>query len=133
VNRPSLLPAGTAQRATAVLRALNAAHPAIEASALMTVDGHMLATALTPAIQVDRFSAMCASLLALAARASGEAERGDLRQLVIDGQRGPMLLSRCGRKGVLAVAATQACPLGRLLVETQKALRDLTPLVDGAL
>lgn len=48
---------------------------------------------------------MCASLLALADRAAREVDRGRLRQVILDGTGGPMLLTQAGDTAVLAVAA----------------------------
>ncbi len=69
-----------------------------------------------------------ASLLALAARASKEVDRGNLRQIILDGQQGPLLLTHGGDSAVLAVAATPRANLGRLILETRRVATDLATL-----
>ncbi|WP_297392413.1 roadblock/LC7 domain-containing protein, partial [Acidiferrobacter sp.] len=59
-------------RLRSALRGLNALSADIEASAVISGDGLMLASMLDPHIDTDRYAAMCASLLALAERAAQE-------------------------------------------------------------
>jgi len=123
----TLSPAQTSQ-ALSLLRALCTSHQAIDACALVTSDGRVAASVLGPNTDRDRFGAMCASLIALAARAVKEAERGELLQVILEGRAGPVLLTCTGEHGVLAVAATPECPLGRVLLDTRKAARSLTDI-----
>ena len=74
---------------------------------------------------------MCASLLALATRAANEVDRGALRQVILDGTKGPMLLTHAGTSAVLAIAAHPSANLGRLILETRKAAAELGELARG--
>lgn len=115
-------------KARGMLRALQATSDKIEASALVSHDGLTLASVLSSAVNADRFGAMCASLLALATRAAGEVERGELRQVILDGAQGPLLLTRAGNAGVLAVAAAPTANLGKVILDTRKTAADLAAL-----
>lgn len=95
---------------------------------MVTRDGICIASLLSGSADNDRFAAMCASLLALAARAAREVDRGELRQVILDGTLGPMLLTQAGATGVLAVAATPKANLGHLILETRKAAAELASL-----
>lgn len=117
-----------ASRARAVLRGLHANLAEVEASAVVTRDGITIASLLSVGTDRDRFGAMCASLLALAARASKEVDRGNLRQIILDGQQGPLLLTHAGDSAVLAVAAVPRANLGRLILETRKVAAEVTAL-----
>jgi predicted regulator of Ras-like GTPase activity (Roadblock/LC7/MglB family) len=108
-----------AHRARGLLRALQAASDCVRSCGVFTYDGLMLASVLAPGVDADRFGAMCASLLALSSRAAKEVERGALRQIILDGEQGPMLLTRAGDAGVLAVAADQTRSLGKLILDTR--------------
>jgi predicted regulator of Ras-like GTPase activity (Roadblock/LC7/MglB family) len=112
-------------RLRGVLRNLQLTLPDIEASAVVTVDGITIASQMTSSADPDRLGAMCASLLALADRAGREVNRGRLRQLILDGSAGPMLLTHAGDTAVLAVAAAPTINLGRLILETRKAAAEL--------
>ena len=118
-------------KARGMLRALQATSDRIEASALVSHDGLMLASVLSSEVNADRFGAMCASLLALATRAAGEVDRGELRQIILDGAHGPMLLTRAGNTGVLAVAASPKSNLGKVILDTRKTANDLATLSDA--
>ena len=117
-----------ASRARSVLRGLHSALAEVEASAVVTRDGITVASQLSEGADADRFGAMCASLLALAARAGKEVDRGALRQIILDGQHGPLLLTHSGDAAVLAVAASPRANLGRLILETRRVAGDLAAL-----
>lgn len=102
------------------LRALNTFSADIEASATISTDGIMLASVLSENTDHDRFGAMCASLLALADRAAQEIARGTLRQVLVEGEKGVMLLVYAGRDAVLAVAARPTVNLGMVFIEARK-------------
>jgi len=108
-----------AHRSRGLLRGLQAASDCVRSCALVSYDGLMLAAVLAEGVDADRFGAMCASLLALSTRAAKEVERGVLRQVILDGEQGPMLLTRAGPAGVLAVAADPTKNLGKLILDTR--------------
>jgi predicted regulator of Ras-like GTPase activity (Roadblock/LC7/MglB family) len=118
-----------ASKSRALLRGLCASSDKVEAAALVSHDGLIVASVMSKEVDADRFGAMCASLLALANRAAKEVSRGDLRQIILDGSLGPMLLTRAGNAGVLAVAATPAAKLGQLILDTRNTARSLGELV----
>lgn len=120
--------AQVASKARSILRGLHATSEHIDASALVSNDGLVVASVLGTDVDADRFGAMCASLLALASRAAQEVDRGDLRQIILDGARGPMLLTRAGSARVLAVATSPAANLGKIILDTRKAARSLAEL-----
>jgi len=103
-----------------VLRTLNASTEDIEASAVVSGDGLTIAAVLGDGVDPDRFGAMCASLLALAARAAQEISRGQLKQVLIEGEHGTMLLVNAGLDAVLAVAARPTKNLGMVFLEARR-------------
>jgi uncharacterized protein len=104
-----------------VLRALNGVSPDIEASAVVSGDGLTIAAVLGDGVDRDRFGAMCASLLALADRAAQEISRGQLKQVLVEGERGTMLLVQAGNDTVLAVASRPTTNLGMVFLEARRA------------
>ena len=118
-----------ASKSRSLLRGLCASSDKVEAAALVSHDGLIIASGMAKEVDADRFGAMCASLRALANRAAKEGSRGDLRQIILDGSLGPMLLTRAGNAGVLAVAATPAAKLGQLILDTRNTARTLAELV----
>lgn len=104
--------ANHASKLRGVLRAMHGALPEIEASAVISSDGFIIASVLGSGIDADRYAAMCAALLALSERASKEAMRGDLQMVLVQGDQGAMLLVRAADQQVLAVAANSRANLG---------------------
>lgn len=98
-----------------VLNELNASSSDIEASACISSDGFNLASVLNKNVDPDRYSAMCASLLALANRAAQEVQRGNLK-----GDHGVMLLVQAGQNTILAVAAKPSRNLGMIFMTAKK-------------
>ena len=117
------------RQARRILRAFSASSSKIEACAAVTGDGFIIASVMADEVDEDRFGAMCASLLALSARAAAEIQRGELRQIILDGTLGPMLLTRAGGVGVLAVATNPQANLGKVMLDTRKAAQALGELV----
>ncbi len=104
-----------------VLRELNAISSDIEASAAISTDGFIIGSVLDQGVDQDRFAAMCASLLALADRAAEEISRGEMKQVMIEGSLGLMLLVHAGADAVLAVASKPTVNLGMVFIEARKA------------
>ncbi|NIR60297.1 MAG: hypothetical protein GWO02_12680 [Gammaproteobacteria bacterium] len=109
-----------------VLRTLHGKSTEIEASAVISGDGLTLASVLAEGVDPDRFGAMCASLLALADQAAQEVARGQLKQVLVEGDRGTMLLVHAGSDAVLAVAARPGINLGMVFLEAKKAANEVT-------
>ena len=65
------------------LRSMQAAAPDIEASAIVSVDGLIMASALPAEVEEDRVSAMSAAMLSLGERIASELGRGGLEQVYI--------------------------------------------------
>ena len=120
-----------ASRLRGVLRALHVALPDIEASAVISSDGFIIASVLGPQTDADRYAAMCAALLALSERASKEALRGELQMVLVQGDQGAMLLVRAADEQVLAVAANTRANLGMVFNQARKTAANL-PLLHGA-
>ena len=111
------------------LRNMQAAAPDIEASAVVSVDGLIMASALQQGVEEDRVSAMSAAMLSLGERISGELGRGNLEQVYIKGDKGSIILTAIGDEAVLTALARQEGKLGMIFLEMRRAAEDLTKLV----
>lgn len=115
---------------TSVLNELNASSSDIEASACISSDGFNLASVLNKDVDPDRYSAMCASLLALANRAAQEIQRGNLKLVLVEGDQGVMLLVQAGQDSILAVAAKPSRNLGMIFMSTKKFAQRIIDILD---
>jgi len=111
------------------LRAMQAAAPDIEASAVVSVDGLIMASALPVEVEEDRVSAMSAAMLSLGERIAGELGRGGLDQVYIKGDNGFIVLTAVGEEAVLTALARQKAKLGLIFLEMRRAAEELIKLV----
>ena len=111
------------------LRTMQAASPDIEASAVVSVDGLIMASALPADVEEDRVSAMSAAMLSLGERIATELGRGSLEQVYIKGTRGFIVLTAVGDEAVLTALARQDAKLGLIFLEMRRASEDLVKLV----
>jgi len=111
------------------LRNMQAAAPDIEASAVVSVDGLIMASALQQGVEEDRVSAMSAAMLSLGERISNELGRAGLEQVYIKGDAGAIVLTSVGEEAVLTAMARQDAKLGMIFLEMRRAAEDLTKLV----
>ncbi|MCH7586527.1 MAG: roadblock/LC7 domain-containing protein [Chloroflexi bacterium] len=112
------------------LRDLQANTPDIESSAVVSVDGLIIASSLPSGIEEDRVSAMSAAMLSLGERIAGELGRGLLDEVYIHGDRGYVLLVSVGADAVLTILAREKAKLGLVFLEMRRAAEDLKNLVD---
>ncbi|PKN92714.1 MAG: hypothetical protein CVU44_13730 [Chloroflexi bacterium HGW-Chloroflexi-6] len=111
------------------LRAMQASASDIEASAVVSVDGLIMASALQQGAEEDRVSAMSAAMLSLGERIASELGRGGLEQVYIKGNNGFIVLIAVGDEAVLTALARQEGKLGLVFLEMRRAAEDLTKLV----
>lgn len=111
------------------LREMQAASPDIEASAVVSVDGLAIASALPAEVEEDRVSAMSAAMLSLGERISNELGRGNLEQVYIRGGSGYVILTAVGEEAVLTALAREQAKLGLVFLEIRRAAADLNKLV----
>jgi len=111
------------------LRELQSSSPDTEASAVISVDGLNIASALPQGVEEDRISAMSAAMLSLGERIATELGRGTLEQVYIKGQKGYVVLESVGQEAVLTVLAREHAKLGLILLDMRRAAEDLAKLI----
>jgi predicted regulator of Ras-like GTPase activity (Roadblock/LC7/MglB family) len=113
------------------LRDLQASSPDIEASAVVSVDGLSIASALPQEVEEDRVSAMSAAMLSLGERIATELElgRGSLKQVFIKGESGYVILMSVGEEAVLTVLAREQAKLGLIFLDMRRATEALAELI----
>jgi len=111
------------------LREMQAASPDIEASAVVSVDGLIMASALPVDVEEDRVSAMSAAMLSLGERIAGELGRGSPEQIYVRGENGYVILTAVGEEAVLTALARQGAKLGLVFLEMRRAAESLTGVV----
>ena len=111
------------------LRNMQAAAPDIEASAVVSVDGLIMASSLPADVDEDRISAMSAAMLSLGDRISSELRRGTLDRVFIKGSDGIIVLMAVGEDAVLTVLARAQAKLGLIFLDMGRAAEELERLL----
>ena len=112
------------------LRELQTNTTDVEASAVVSVDGLIIASSLPGGVEEDRVSAMSAAMLSLGERIAGELGRGGLDEVYIHGTTGYVLLTGAGVEAVLTVLAREQARLGLILLEMRRAAQDIGSLME---
>lgn len=113
-----------------MLRNLQKTTPDIEASAVVSVDGLILASGLPPGMEEDRISAMSAALLGLGEQIASELGRGLLEQIYMRGAQGFVLLTSVGEKAVLTVLAKREAKLGVVFHDMRRTVEQLSSVIE---
>lgn len=111
------------------LNKLQVASHDIQASAIVSTDGLIIASALPRNVEEDRVSAMSAAMLSLGERISLELRRGDLDQVYIRGDNGYVMLMAVGADAVLTILAGVNAKLGLIFFEIRRAAQALEELI----
>jgi len=108
---------------------LQAGTPDVEASAVVSVDGLIMASSLPAGVEEDRVAAMSAAMQSLGERIASELGRGVLDQVFIRGNMGYVILAAVGEEAVLTVLARKAAKLGLIFLDMRRTAEDLARLV----
>ena len=117
------------QRLAAALDALMENNQEILASALVSLDGFTMASALPETMEDDRVGAMSAAILGLGERAAAELGRGALTQVFIEGENGYVMLIAAGDRAVLTCIAAMEAKLGLVLYDMREAAETIAEIL----
>jgi len=111
------------------LEDLNGSTAEIEACALISLDGLMIASVLPHGMDEDRVGAMSAALLSLGERTARELSRGALERVLIQGEHGYVIMSASGPEAVLTVLAKSNAKLGLIFLDIKRAALALSKMI----
>ncbi len=114
---------------TGLLKDLEATTPDIEASAVVSVDGLMIASALPKDVEEDRVAAMSAAMLSLGERTAKELNRGELSEVYVKGESGYVVLMASGENAVLTALARKDAKLGLVFLDMKRTAEEVARLV----
>ncbi len=106
---------------TSILSDLNGTSAEIEASAVISTDGLMIAALLPAGLDEDRVGAMSAAMLSLGERTANELARGELEQVLVKGEHGYILMTHANNESVLTVVAKPNARLGLIFLDVKRA------------
>ncbi|MEZ4226223.1 MAG: roadblock/LC7 domain-containing protein [Polyangiaceae bacterium] len=112
-----------------ILRSLQSGTPDIEASALISDDGLMIASALPQHVDEVRVAGMSSTLLSLGTRASQELERGVLNQVLIRGDNGYAVMVKSTEGTMLLCLTTADAKLGLIFLDMSRAVKEIAKVL----
>lgn len=112
-----------------ILRTLQSGTPDIEASALISEDGLIIASALPQNLEEARVGGMSATLLALGTRAASELGIGTPQQVLVRANGGFAVLATASPGTVLLVLTTENARLGLLFLDMARAVREIAKVL----
>jgi len=105
-----------------ILKSLQQGSPDVEASALITEDGLMIASSLPQDLDEITVGGMSATLLNLGTRAATELKRGDVQEVIVRGEQGYGVMVSAGRGVLLLVVANERAKLGLIFFDMRSAI-----------
>lgn len=114
---------------TSILSELNGTSADIEASAIISTDGLMMAALLPAGMDEDRVGAMSAAMLSLGNRTAQELGRGGLEQVLVKGAHGYVLMTHAGEEAVVSVLAKPQARLGLIFLDVKRAAEAIRKLL----
>ncbi|MDR3521861.1 MAG: roadblock/LC7 domain-containing protein [Acidocella sp.] len=110
-----------------VLLNLNASQDCIEASALISTDGLIIASALAPGLDEDHLGALATAVLSLGDNTTAALACGAMEQVMISGADRHLLILQAGPEAVLSAIAGPGVKLGPLLLDASYAASVILP------
>ncbi|MCJ7653389.1 MAG: roadblock/LC7 domain-containing protein [Actinobacteria bacterium] len=115
------------------LRALLENTQDIDAAAVVSLDGFVVASVLPSAYEEDRLGAMSAALLSLGERTAIELGRGELAQVFVEGTQGYIFLLAAGEDAVLTAIVRRGSKLGLVLYDIRNAAKSIAEIIESDL
>jgi predicted regulator of Ras-like GTPase activity (Roadblock/LC7/MglB family) len=112
-----------------VLRRLQSGSPDVEASALISDDGLIIASVLPQDVDETRVAGMTATLLSLGVRASTELGRGSVEEVIVRGDEGYAVMIAAGRGVLLLTLANENAKLGLIFFDMREAVGEVRQIL----
>ncbi|MEO8409502.1 MAG: AAA family ATPase [Propionivibrio sp.] len=110
---------------TQILKNLQNRSPGIEATALISEDGLMIASAFSSDLDDTRVGGMTATLLSLGTRAAVELRRGEVKEVIVRDDDGYAVMVSAGRGTLLLVLTTEDTKLGLIFFDMREAIKSI--------
>ncbi len=111
------------------LKTLQNGSPDVEAAALISEDGLVVASALPQDLDEIRVGGMSATLLSLGTRSSAELRRGKVEEIIVRGEQGYTVMLNAGQGTLLLVVANQNAKLGLILFDMRESIEKIVAIL----
>jgi uncharacterized protein len=100
---------------------LQASSSDIEACAVVSEDGLIIASSLPQSLEETHIAAMSAAMLSMGTRTAMELKRGKLEQVFVKGDAGYVVIMHAGAYAVLVAMARKDAKLGLIFLDLSRA------------
>lgn len=104
-----------------VLYNLQASSGDIEACAIVSEDGLIIASSLPHSVEETHVAAMSAAMISMGSRTAMELNRGGLKRLFVEGENGYVVIMHAGPHAVLLAMARKEAKLGLIFLDLSRA------------
>jgi len=112
-----------------VLRQLRMSSPDIFGTAVVSLDGFLIAANAPSEIDEELVSGMSAALLGVGERISKEMMRAPLNQIFVKSEKGYIILNSVGEEAVLVLLVTSEAKLGLIFLELRRIVPELQKII----
>ena len=113
------------ERLEAALSNLQTASTDVEASAVVSEDGLIMASLLPRGLEEAQIAAMSAAMLTIGTRTARELERGRVEQIFVKGADGYVVIMAAGAHAVLLGLARKDAKLGLVFLDASRAAEEI--------
>ncbi|MEN8218784.1 MAG: roadblock/LC7 domain-containing protein [Pseudomonadota bacterium] len=117
------------EKLNSTLRELQVDVSDIEAGALVSEDGLLLASALPPNIDQDNIGGVVALLIQLSHRAVTELDQGGMERVIIQSENGYSIVTKTTENASLVVLARKGSTLGLLLMKIDSTANKISKIL----
>ena len=112
-----------------VLTNLSSSSDDIEACAVVSIDGLLMASNFPEDMDVEKIASMAAALLAMGERTARELNRGHLEQVFVRGANGLVILMAAGEELVLATLCSVDAKMGIIFIDMNSAAEEIAKIM----
>jgi predicted regulator of Ras-like GTPase activity (Roadblock/LC7/MglB family) len=112
-----------------LIRDMEANTPGIEASAVVSIQGLPIASAMPTEVDESVVAAMTAAMLSVGERAAQELARGNLQQITLQGDYGYIIIKGAGMSAIITVLAKSDANLGLIMMVLKKISNRISELL----
>ena len=108
-----------------ILRGLRGASPDIIGTAVVSIDGFIVASVLPAEVDEELVSGMAAAMLGVGERISSELMASTMEQVYVRSEKGYVVLNAVGADSVLVVLTSKDAKLGLVFIEVKRRCAEL--------
>ena len=104
-----------------ILADLQSSSSDVEACALVSEDGLIMASSLPQSMEEARVAAMSAAMISMGVRTAIELKRGKMQQVLVQGDEGYVIIMQAGPHAVMVVMTRKDTKLGLIFLDLSRA------------